>query len=85
MSRTVPCRVCGVGGGCVWCSCGGVSSARSPPRRGGGWGRCGWWDGIADSGWHGDGRAAVLLTPRRMSASPVCVLVSPLSFTLWTY
>lgn len=24
-----------------------------PPRRGGGWGRRGWWGGIADGGWHG--------------------------------
>lgn len=56
-----------------------------PPRRDGGWGRRGWWGGIADGGWHGDGRVAVLLTPRRMSASPVCVLASPLSFTLWPY
>ena len=33
-----------------------------------------------DGGWHGEGRAAVLLTPRRMSASPVCALVSPFSW-----
>lgn len=48
-----------------------------PPHSGGGWGRCGWWGAVVDGGWHGEGRAAVLLTPRRMSVSPVCVLVSP--------
>lgn len=77
MPRTVPRQVCGVwcvGDVCLWCSCGGVSSVRPPPRRGGGWGHRGWWGGIADGGWHGEGRAAVLLTPRRMSASPrLCV------------
>lgn len=26
----------------------------APPRRGGGWGRRGWWGGIADGGWHGE-------------------------------
>ena len=41
-----------------------------PPHSGGGWGHRGWWDGIADGGWHGEGRVAVLLTPRRMAASP---------------
>ena len=32
MSCTVPCQVCGVRvvGVCLWCSCGGVSSVRSP-------------------------------------------------------
>ena len=32
MSRTVPCRVCGVWAVsvCLWCSCGGVSSVHSP-------------------------------------------------------
>lgn len=25
-----------------------------PPRRGGGWGRCGWWGGIVGGGWHGE-------------------------------
>lgn len=42
-----------------------------PPHVGGGWGRRGWWGGIADGGWHGDGRAAVLL------ASPSCVWCPP--------
>lgn len=32
-----------------------------PPRRGGGWGHRGGWGGMADGGWHGGGRAAVLL------------------------
>lgn len=43
-----------------------------------------WWvgplwmvGGIADGGWHGEGRAAVLLTPRRMLASPSCVWCPP--------
>lgn len=44
-----------------------------PPHSGGGWGHRGWWGGIVDGGWHGEGRAAVLLTPRLMSAVPsVC-------------
>lgn len=32
MSHSVPCRVCGVWvvSVCLWCSCGGVSSVRSP-------------------------------------------------------
>lgn len=40
---------------------------------------------IVDGGWHGEGRASVLLTPHRMAASPVYALASPLSFTLWPY
>ena len=48
----------------LWCSCGGVSSVRLPPRRG-------WWGGIVDGGWHDEGRAAVLL------ASPSCVWCPP--------
>ena len=48
-----------------------------PPRRGGGWGHRGWWGVVVGGGWHDDGRAAVLLIPRRMLASPVCVLASP--------
>lgn len=60
-----------VGGGCVsvlfvwW----GILCAL-PPRRGGGWGRRGWWAGIADGGWHGERRAVVLLTPRLLLVSP---------------
>lgn len=63
-----------VGGGCVsvvdvwW----GILCP-FPPCRGGGWGRRGWWGAVVDGGWHGEGRAVVLLTPRRMLASPsVC-------------
>lgn len=50
----------------VWCAGGECASVvfvwwgilcALPPRSGGGWGRCG-------GGWHGEGRAAVLLTPR---------------------
>ena len=47
-----------------------------PPRRGGGWGHRGRWGVVCGGGWHvGEGRqcwgrAAVLLTPRRMSVSP---------------
>lgn len=52
----------------VWCVGGGCVSVvfvwwgilcPLPPRRGGGWGHRGWWGGIADGGWHGEGRAAV--------------------------
>ena len=74
------CQVCGVWCGAVRCALfvwWGILCPL-PPRRGGGWGHRGWWGGIADGGWHREGRAAVLLVPRRMSASPVCVLVSPL-------
>lgn len=48
-----------------------------PPRSGGGWGRRGWWGGIADGGWHGEERAAVLLTPRLVCWRPpsVCMVV----------
>lgn len=42
-----------------------------PPRRGGGWGHRGWWGAVVDGGWHGEGRAAVLL------ASPSCVWCPP--------
>lgn len=72
-------RCCGVWvvSVCLWCSCGGVSSVCPSPRRGGGWGRRGWWGAVVDGGWHGDGRAAVLLTPRRMLVSPVLCVVSP--------
>lgn len=56
-----------------------------PPHSGGGWGHHGRAGGLADGGWHDEGRVAVLLTPRRMLVSPVCVLASPLSFTLWPY
>lgn len=74
MSCTVHCQVCGVrvvsvSVVFVWWGI----LCPLPPRRGGGWGHRGRWGGIVDGGWHGEGRAAVLLTPRRMSASPsVC-------------
>lgn len=73
-SCVVSCQVCGVWvvSVCLWCSCGGVSSVHSPlvVVEGGaivdGGACCG-------GGWHGEGRAAVLLTPRRMLVSPpVC-------------
>lgn len=80
MSCTVPCQVCGVWvvSVCLCCSCGGVSSVCYPlvVVEGG---------AVVDGGWHSEGRAAVLLTPRRMSVLPVRVLVSPLSFTLCPY
>ena len=47
----------------VWCVGGGRVSVLFvwwgilcplPPHSGGGWGRRGWWDGIADGGWHGE-------------------------------
>lgn len=76
MSCTVPCQVCGVwvAGVCVsvlfvwW----GILCPL-PPRHG-------WWVGLSwmvgcrcGGGWHGEGRAAMLLTPCRTSASPsVC-------------
>lgn len=44
--------------GCVWW----VSLCLSSPGIGMGWGYRGWWGGVVDGGWHGDGRAAVLLT-----------------------
>lgn len=47
-----------------------------PPHSGGGWGRRGWWGGMVDGGWHGG-------EGRQCYRFPVCVLVSPLSFTLW--
>ena len=52
MSCIVHCRVCGVWvvSVCLWCSCGGVSSVRPPPRRGGGWGYRGWWGGMVSEG-----------------------------------
>lgn len=71
---------CSSPGAAVWCgcvclcsSCGGVSSVHSPPRRGGGWGRRGWWGGIADGGWHGEGRAVVLLAPVECRCPRLCV------------
>ena len=62
------CRVCGVWvvSVCLCCSCGGVSSVRSPlvVVDGG---------AIVDGGWHDEGRAAVLLTPVLCVVSPsVC-------------
>lgn len=68
MLCTASCRVRGVWvvSVCVCCSCCGVSSVCSPlvVVVGG---------AIVDGGWHSGGRAAVLLTPRRMSVSPsVC-------------
>ena len=49
-----------------------------PPHSGGGWGHRGWWGGIADGGWHGEGRAAVLLTPRLVCGVPrLCAGVPP--------
>lgn len=44
-----------------------------PPRRGGGWGHHGWWGGMVDGGWHDEGRAAVLLTPRLCVGVPLVV------------
>lgn len=79
MSCSVSCRVCGVWvvSICVCCSCGGVSSVCYPPHVGGGWGYCGWWGGIACDGWHGEGRAAVLLASPLNVGAPVCVLAPP--------
>nr|DAM57424.1 MAG TPA: hypothetical protein [Caudoviricetes sp.] len=86
MSRTVPCQVLWCVGGecvCLCCSCGGVSSVCSPlvVVVGG---------AIVDGGvplWMVGGMVRegrlCCWTPRRMSVSPVCVLASPLSFTLW--
>lgn len=67
MSCTVLARCCGVWvvSVCLCRSCGGVSSVCPPPSS--------WMVGgaIADGGWHGEGRAAVLL------ASPSCVWCPP--------
>ena len=41
-----------------------------PPYVGGG-------GAVVDGGWHGEGRAAVLLIPRRMLVSPVCAWCPP--------
>lgn len=49
-----------------------------PPHGGGGWGHRGWWCAVVVVGGMVSEGAAVLLTPRRMLVSPVCVLVSPL-------
>lgn len=56
VSRTVPLPgVWCVGGECVWVvSVWWVSSVRSPPRRGGGWGHHGWGGSMAGGGWHGE-------------------------------
>ena len=62
MSCTVLCPVlrCGVGEClCVVFVWWGILCVL-PPHVGGGWGRCGWWGGMVDSGWHGGGRAALL-------------------------
>lgn len=66
----------------VWCVGGGRVSVLfvwwgilclPPPRRGGGWGRRGRWGGIADGGWHCEGRAAVLLaSPSSVDVPSVC-------------
>lgn len=56
-----------------------------PPHSGGGWGRRGWWGAVVVVGGMVSEGRGVLLTPRRMTASPACVLTSPLSFTLWPY
>lgn len=46
-----------------------------PPRRGGGWGHCGWWGGMTDGGWHDDRRAAVsLASPSLCWCPPSCSL-----------
>lgn len=79
MSHSVLCRVCGVWvvSVCLWCSCGGVSSVHSPLTLvvGG---------AIVDGGvplwmvgWHGGGRAAVLLASLSCAWCPpsVCVVV----------
>lgn len=75
MSCTVPCPG-------VWCAGGGCVSVLFvwwgilcllPPRRGGGWGHRGWWAAVVDGGWHGEGRAAVLLTPRLCVGVPLVV------------
>ena len=47
--RVVHCCLPGVwcvGGACLQCLCGGVSSVCSPLHGGGGWGRSGWWGAI---------------------------------------
>ena len=79
MPCIVSCQVCGVvSGGCVsvlfvwW----GILCLL-PPHSGGGWGHRGWWGVCCGGGWHGEGRAAVLLTPRRMLVSLVLCVVSP--------
>ena len=68
MSCTVLRQVCGVWvvSVCLWCSCGGVSSVHSPlvVVVGG---------AVVDGGWHGEGRAAVLLTPRLCVGVPLVV------------
>lgn len=72
-------------GVCLWCSCGGVSSVHSPLTVLGGGAIVD--GGVAQrmvGGMVSEG-VAVLLTPRRMLVSPVRVLASPLSFTLWPY
>lgn len=73
-------RYCGVWvvSVCVWCLCGGVSSVHSPLTLVVGGAITDRAGGIADGGWHDEGRAAVFLAPPRTSVSPpVCVLVSP--------
>ena len=50
----------------------------------GGWGRRGWWGGIADGGWHGEGRAVVSLTlPVLCAVSPFRLLSGPVEWRGW--
>lgn len=82
-ARVVHCCLSGL---VLWCGCGCLSVllvwwgilCLLPPHSGGGWGHRGWWGGIADGGWHGEGRAAVLLTPRLVCGVPrLCAGVPP--------
>ena len=43
------------------------------PRRGGGWGHCGWW-GVCGGGWRSDGRAVVLPASPSVCWRPPCLL-----------
>ena len=86
MSRTVPCQMlwCVGVGVCVVFVWWGILCAL-PPRRGGGWGHRGWWGAVVVvGGMVSEGRLCCW-APRRVSVSPVCVLASPLLFTLWPY
>jgi len=73
VSCTVLCQVGGVWvvSVCLWCSCGGVSSVRSPPRRG-------WWVGLSwmVGGMVSEGRSRCW-PPRLVCGVPpsICVVV----------